>query len=138
MWIDERGSEILGVPECLRLLAWAAKRRAIGRIAISQERSPVIHPVNFAYREHQVVVRLGLGLTVETAAGRLVAFEVDQIDIDTSTAWSVLVRGLATVLSESESTSESGLAPAPLVPEPGEKLIAIRTDVVSGRRFSLS
>ena len=135
MWIDQRGSEVLASPECLQLLAEAAKKGAIGRIAVSQEQAPIVHPVNFAYRDHEVLVRLGPGLTVDAAEGRLVAFEVDQVDRDTATAWSVLVRGLATPLLESEPPDEARPDPAPLVPEPGEKLLAIRTDVVTGRRF---
>ena len=137
MWIDQRGSEVLASPECLQLLAEAAKKGAIGRIAVSQEQAPIVHPVNFAYRDHQVLVRLGPGLTLDAAEGGLVAFEVDQVDRDTATAWSVLVRGLATPLPESEPPDEAHLDPAPFVPEPGEKLLAIRTDLVTGRRFEL-
>jgi len=137
LWIDPRGSEVLAIPECLRLLAGAAKKGAIGRIAVSQEQAPIVHPVNFAYRDHEVLVRLGPGLTVDTAEGRLIAFEVDQVDRDTATAWSVLVRGLATLLPESAPPDEARQDPTPLVPEPGKKLLAIRTDVVTGRRFEL-
>jgi hypothetical protein len=49
----------------------------------------------------------------------------------------VLVRGLATLLPESEPPGQARLDPTPLVPEPGKKLFAIRTDVVTGRRFEL-
>ena len=80
-------------------------------------------------------MRLGPGLTVDAAEEGLIAFEVDQVDRDTATAWNVLVRGLATPLPESEPPDEAHLDPAPLVPEPGEKLLAIRIDVVTGRRF---
>jgi nitroimidazol reductase NimA-like FMN-containing flavoprotein (pyridoxamine 5'-phosphate oxidase superfamily) len=121
----------------LRLLAKAAKKGAIGRIAVSQEQAPIVHPVNFVYRDHQVLVRLGPELTVDAAEGGLVAFEVDQVDRDTAAAWSVLLRGLATLLPESEPPDEARLDPTPLVPEPGKKLLAIRTDVVTGRRFEL-
>jgi nitroimidazol reductase NimA-like FMN-containing flavoprotein (pyridoxamine 5'-phosphate oxidase superfamily) len=125
------------MPECLRLLAEAPKTGAIGRIAVSQEEAPIVHPVNFAYRDRRVFVLLGPGLAVDAAEGGLVAFEVDQVDRDTATAWSVLVRGLATLLPESEPPAEARLDPTPLVPEPGKKLLAIRADVVTGRRFEL-
>jgi Mg-chelatase subunit ChlI len=74
---------------------------------------------------------------VDAAEGGLVASEVDQVDRDTATGRSVLVRGLATLLPESEPPDEERLHPTPLVPEPGKKLLAIRTDVVTGRRFEL-
>src|SRR5271166_1471007 len=58
MWIDQRGSEVLGAPECHRLLALAAKEVGYGRLAVSREGAPVVVPVNFAWHEHQVLVRL--------------------------------------------------------------------------------
>jgi hypothetical protein len=138
VWIDQRGSEVVPLPECLRLLAAAAKKQAIGRLAVSQDQAPLLCPANFTYHDRLIVIRLGPGSIAEAATGSLVAFEVDDIDHDAGMAWSVLVRGLATVLvpgSEIEMGIES--VPTPLVPEPGDILVAIRSDVVTGRRFPL-
>ncbi|HUC36241.1 MAG TPA: pyridoxamine 5'-phosphate oxidase family protein [Acidimicrobiales bacterium] len=137
MWIDGRGSEVLSSAECLRLLAEAAKKGSIGRLAVSQDGAPIVHPVNFAYVDRQVVVRLGPGLMEHAAAGALVAFEVDEVDREGAKAWSVLVRGLATELAVPAHPDAARPGPAPLVPEPGEKLLAVRADVVTGRRFQL-
>lgn len=137
MWIDQRGSEVLGAPECLRLLAAAAKSGWIGRIAVPQAQAPIVHPVNFTYSDHKVFVCLGPGLTVHAAAGELVAFEVDHVDRDEGKAWSVLVRGLATLLEVREHPEVAPTTLAPLVPESGQRLLAIRTDLVTGRRFEL-
>jgi hypothetical protein len=46
----------------------------------------------------EVVVRVGMGFFSHAAAGQLVAFEVDHVDPDGGTAWSVLVRGLARLI----------------------------------------
>lgn len=138
MWIDQRGSEILTDPESLRLLAVAAKEGSIGRLALSESDAPIVQPVNFAYHEHRVLVRLGEGHMADSADGTLVAFEVDRLDNLHNLAWSVLVRGLATMLTEAECHGLKGVGPQPFVPVPGERILAIRTDVVSGRRFQLA
>jgi len=139
MWTDQRGSEVLPLAECVRLLALAAKRGQTGRLAVSTEQAPIIQPVNFTYHEHRIVVRLGSGHLAEVIPGTLVAFEVDHVDRDAREAWSVLVRGLATALQESDSDSQptSDAGPAPLVPAPGDELFVVRLDVVTGRRFPL-
>ena len=137
MWIDQRGSEVLPLAECVRLLASAAKRGLTGRLGISTQQAPIIQPVNFGYHDHRIVVRLGPGHLADIISGALVAFEVDQINGDTHEAWAVLVRGLASPLGESEREAIAEFAPAPLVPTPGDIVFVIRPDVVSGRRFPL-
>jgi hypothetical protein len=91
--------------------------------------------VNFAYTDRQVLVRLGEGFMADKADGSLVAFEVDRLDQPDSVAWSVLVRGLATILSDDERQRLEDVGPRPLIPAPGQIILAIRTDVVTGRRF---
>lgn len=138
MWIDQRGSEVLSEPECLRLLALAAKGGYVGRLAVSGSagQAPIVQPVNFAFHEHRVLVRLGGDHMAQAASEALVAFEVDSIERENGVAWSVLVRGLATHLTEADpALDEPG--PHPLVPIAGEKLFAVRLDVVTGRRFAL-
>lgn len=137
MWTDQRGSELLFLTECRRLLASAAKEGLTGRLGISTQQAPIIQPVNFAYHNHQIVVRLGSGHMADIISGALVAFEVDHVDDKNHTAWSVLVRGLATPLEEAEGRSAK-FAPTPLVPAPGDAVFVIRLDVVTGRRFPLA
>lgn len=133
MWIDQRGSEILEAPECFRLLALAAKEDGVGRIAVSRRGAPIVQPVNFAYCDHGLLVRLGDGAMADAASGSLVAFEVDRVARSGSEAWSVLVRGLAL---EPEDPSP-GYAVGPFVSIPGHRVLFIRADVVTGRRLSL-
>lgn len=139
MLVDRRGSEVLSRPECLRLLAVAARSGAVGHLAVSTDTSPVVHPVNFAFEDGQVVVRLGDGFMMGATPSRLVAFEVDgaaPAGEGEHVAWSVLVRGfVAAVRRLGEQERSEGRGPCPTVPEPGETLLFIRPDVVSGRRF---
>lgn len=139
MLLDRRGCEVLPRPECLRLLALAARGGVVGHLAVSTDTAPVVHPVDFALDDGQVVVQLGAGFMAEVAPGRLVAFEVDATEPGgpgEQRAWSVLVRGLVTgVQRVGERESTVGRRPFPTVPEPGDTLMRIRPDVVSGRRF---
>ena len=134
MWTDQRGSEVLPLAECVRLLASAAQRGLTGRLAVSTDQAPIVQPVNFAYHDHRVVIRLGPGHLAEVIPGALVAFEVDHVDRAARDAWSVLVRGLTTPWGDSEPHADT---PRPLVPTPGDEFFVIRLDVVTGRRFLL-
>ena len=136
MWIDQRGSEILERPECLRLLAVAAKEDHVGRLAVTNGQSPLVVPLNFRFHDGGILVRIGPGRLSELVPDALVAFEVDRIETDRGTAWSVLVRGLASTV-KSDDAPDAGAMPQPWVPEPGRKLLFIRPDVVTGRRFHL-
>src|ERR1700691_6079401 len=124
MWIDQRGSEILPVPECLRLLALVAKEDHIGWLAVIEGESPLVTPLNFTFHDHGVLIRIGPGRLSELVPGSLVAFEVDRLEPDRGVAWSVLVRGLASAVSPGDP-SEADAAPQPWVPDPGEQLIFI-------------
>jgi hypothetical protein len=136
MWIDQRGSEVLTEPECHRLLAVAAQKGVIGRLAVTEGEAPIVVPVNFAVHDHQVLVRVGVGTLASSAIGHLVAFETDEVDPVSEQAWSVLVRGLATSTELTDIPNPSRL-PLPLVRTPGNTILVIRPDVISGRRFAL-
>jgi nitroimidazol reductase NimA-like FMN-containing flavoprotein (pyridoxamine 5'-phosphate oxidase superfamily) len=137
MWIDQRGSEILPVPECLRLLALAAKEDQVGRLAVADGQAILVVPLNFTYHDSGVLVRIGPGRLSELVPGSLVAFEVDRMEPEHGRAWSVLVHGLASTLDPGDSGRGAGAMPRPSVPEPGEEVLVIRVDVVTGRRFRL-
>ncbi len=118
MWIDQRGSEIIERPEALRLLSVAAVRRDHGRLGVTivgnPDEAPLVVPVDFVVDDRRVLVRLGPGRLCELTVGRLVAFEVDEV------------------------AALGDTAPAPSVPDPGHRIIAVRLDAVTGRRFTVS
>jgi Pyridoxamine 5'-phosphate oxidase len=137
MWIDQRGSEIIAAPECLRLVALAAKENRVGRLAINDGQTPLVVPLNFTIYDSQVMVQIGPGRLSETVPGSLVSFEVDRVDPESDEAWSVLIRGLASPLDAGSSPPKAGHVPQPLVPTPGGIFLLIRPDVITGRRFRL-
>ena len=136
MWTDAKGSTVLPAPECKRLLAVAAKEGGIGRLGIATDRAPIVIPVNFTLHDGRVLTRVGPGYFSQAAAGHLVAFECDEVDSENGTAWSVLLRGLATVI-ESPTEVELAVAARPLVPEPANMVMVIRPDILTGRRFEI-
>jgi hypothetical protein len=136
MWIDQRGSEIVAAPECLRLVALAAKEGHIGRLAVNGTQSPLVVPVNFTVHDHSVLIRIGPGRLSETLPESLVSFEVDRVDPDRGEAWSVLIRGLASAFDPNLANG-TVVVPQPLVPTPGEITLSVRPDVITGRRFPL-
>jgi nitroimidazol reductase NimA-like FMN-containing flavoprotein (pyridoxamine 5'-phosphate oxidase superfamily) len=84
-----RRLEELTSEDCLALL----DRSQIGRLVYQDDRGPLAVPVNFAMDGSDVVVRVhsvAQGASIE----RQVAFEVDHIDEDEHSGWSVLVRGV--------------------------------------------
>ena len=141
MWIDERGSEVLPLPECRRLLALAAKEHRHGHLGISTEDAPVVLPLDFGVHEDHVILQVGDGL-FGMVNEKLVAFQVDNStggpswsDVDPEGRWSVLVRGPAT---EVEVGSVSDDLPEPRIAEPGHRVVQVRADVVTGRRIRTS
>ncbi|HXX89262.1 MAG TPA: pyridoxamine 5'-phosphate oxidase family protein [Acidimicrobiales bacterium] len=140
MWIDARGSRVLERPECLRLLALGASRgEGVGRVGFALDGVPIILPVNYGMLDGDVVVRTGEGLKLLSAVERaIVAFEVDTLDVEHGVAWSVLVRGLCLEITDAAEVAAARRAtPAPLVAEPGDRFLRIRTGVLTGRRFPL-
>lgn len=137
MWLDQRGSEVLDRNECIRLLALRAG--GVGRVGLVDSGGVVIEPVNYRMLDHDIMLQVGVGSMLDAARREaIVAFEIDDVDTVAGKAWSVFVRGLATVLAE--NAEPEGARPAegqPLVREPGSSFVRIRTDVLTGRRFSL-
>jgi len=138
MWIDERGSEVLTAPECHRLLAVGAEEHRHGHLGISQPGAPIVLPLNYAVHGTDVLVQIGEGV-FERVESQLVAFQVDGASAAPGTGgpppqiWSVLLQGLA--VEESQDVPGEHI-PHPQVAIPGERLVRIRADVVTGRRFS--
>ncbi len=133
MWIDERGSEVLDLPECRRLLAVGAQQGRLGHLGIPAAGGPLVLPVNYRVHGPDLVVRIGEGLFGHVEQAGQVSLEVD--DGEATPPWSVLVRGLAVEETESWVGAD---APVPAVADAGHRLIRIRADRVTGRRLAPS
>lgn len=129
--MDERGSDVLEVPECRQLLAIGAAHHRVGHVAVSGADSPTVLPVDYTVDGADVILQVGEGLFANIV-GRLVAFAVD--DDGDERPWSVLVRGLAREVPWEEAPSR---IPSPRPARPGSRLVRIRSDIVTGRRLGV-
>jgi nitroimidazol reductase NimA-like FMN-containing flavoprotein (pyridoxamine 5'-phosphate oxidase superfamily) len=136
--LDRNGMEVLGRQQCLDLL----RTVNLGRVGLSLSALPVVLPVSFVLHGDRVLIRTGAGTKLEAAlAGAVVAFQADAVDEVAGEAWSVLVRGSCTVLGDGVDGAaglDVALDPASWgdawVAPGAERLVAISTDLVSGRR----
>ena len=110
MLIDE-GLELLTEADCLLLLAGAE----IGRVGVSVGALPAIFPVNYRVENGQIFFRTGEGVKLRAALDHtVVAFEVDQANVDLQEGWSVLVVGMASEVADEISGDFDGLGPNPV------------------------
>jgi uncharacterized protein len=120
--------------ECFGLLA----REHLGRVAVVDDRGPIVFPVNFVFDRYMVVLRTDEGTKLDAAInGNRVAFEIDGADPVTHTGWSVVVRGEAVEVTDPAELAR--LRKLPLDPwAPGAKAhyVRILPAALTGRRIS--
>jgi hypothetical protein len=132
--VNEERIMTIPTDECFDLLA----STSVGRVALTRKALPVILPVNYAVDGDTVVIRTRPGslLASSRERGVVVAFEVDELDRETCTGWSVLVTG---TLREITDVGELARAEQlPLVPWVGgdrRHFVRITPGMVSGRRI---
>jgi nitroimidazol reductase NimA-like FMN-containing flavoprotein (pyridoxamine 5'-phosphate oxidase superfamily) len=118
--------------ECMDLLA----HNSLGRVAFTERALPAIRPVNYVLVGHQLVLRTqaeGLGRRLD---GQVVAFEVDQIDVELGTGWSVVVTGTARLLrSPGELTRQAAVPLVTLAGDGHDARVVIVPGEVTGRRI---
>lgn len=131
---DHAGMEVLGYDECLRLVG----SEPVGRIAFADGGDMHIFPINHCVLDGLVAFRTTDGTKLGVAMeGSVVAFEADHYDADRQAGWSVLVKGRAALVTDSELRTRlraTGLAPwRNRVDSP--EWVVIRPDTVTGRRL---
>jgi hypothetical protein len=96
-----------------------------------------IFPVNYIVHEGQILFKTAEGSKLASImAHHEVAFEIDGYDPQTNEAWSVVMSGLARVLShDDELDAAEGLPLFPWNTAPKNRFVAIDPTGVSGRRF---
>ena len=133
MQLDRNGLEVLSRAECLRLLATSR----VGRVVVTDRALPAAFPVNFALLDEDVVFLTTAGSKLEAAEGEeVMAFEADEIDAVRHGGWSVLVQGLASVISVPDELAQAqALGLEPWAPGGQFQFVRIRAELVSGRRL---
>jgi uncharacterized protein len=129
----DRGQELTR-SECFALLA----REHLGRVAVVDDRGPIVFPVNFAFDRHMVVLRTDEGTKLDAAiSGSRVAFEIDGADLATRTGWSVVVRGEAVEVTDTAELARlRRLTLDPWAPGAKAHYVRILPAALTGRRIS--
>ena len=129
---DSASREVLARSECVRLLA----RADVGRVGLSIGAQPVILPVNYALDGARVIFSTGDGSKLDAAInGALVCFEVDRVEEQWRSGWSVLVTGVAKELVGADAEDAATALRPPWSLGAGSHVVAIPLDVVTGRRI---
>lgn len=119
--------------ECVRLLA----TQQVGLAVVDGDR-PLIFPVNYVADGDHVVIRTAEGSKLDFSRLRRVAFEVDDIDAERRTGWSVVVQGIGHEITTALDPLSERLRTLELHPwVSGERghLIRIDAEQVTGRRL---
>jgi hypothetical protein len=116
--------------ECYDLVAGCT----IGRLCIIDHGYPLAFPVNFRLSgsgtERRIVVRTGPQTLLAAHEGP-VSFEVDEIDQEQRTAWSVIIRGTLRKIGGPHQLPD----PEPWISEGRHQWLVVDATAVSGRRF---
>ncbi len=131
---DRHGLEVLSLAQCLALL----RSRPIGRLAYLEAGQPNVVPVNHLVDGSNVVVRSLSGGKLDAAVvGEPVAFELDDYDPARGTGWSVIVRGRALLIDDTDDIARYEVElDSWAIDDPSEGTwIRIVADEISGRRL---
>jgi hypothetical protein len=126
----------LGRDECLRLLGAST----VGRVVVVRptEGTPVIRPVNYAFDDvsQSVVFRCIPGTKFASLMRAARAwFEIDDVDADRRSGWSVIVIGVTEVVtSPTEVRRLEAIGVESWISGDDAEWVRIRARVLSGRR----
>lgn len=118
--------------QCIDLL----KSQQVGRIAWRAADGMQILPVTYAWYQETVVFRTSpYGMLSELVREADVAFEVDRIDADARSGWSVVIHGRARVAAEPEEVRRLWRLDAPVPWASGTRnlFIQITPRLITGR-----
>lgn len=133
VWSDARtGLEVLDRRDCLRLLA----ARQFGRIGVLEGGEPLVLPVNYALHGEDVIIGSDEGSKVDAARGGSACFEIDEVDAEHRTGWSVVVRGRLELVTDFDSVERDAVAALadPWI-GPRSRILRLRAGIISGRRL---
>jgi hypothetical protein len=121
-------------PQCLVLL----EKTRVGRVVLSVDCVPVALPVNVALFDEDIVFSTNVGCKLDAAVhGKVVSVEADDIDTTYRTGWSVLVTGIAELLTLDADIERARHLPLRAwAPGPHPFLVRVPSTLISGRRLA--
>jgi nitroimidazol reductase NimA-like FMN-containing flavoprotein (pyridoxamine 5'-phosphate oxidase superfamily) len=131
----QRLLEEVPTDECWQLLHQAR----VGRIVYQDEGGPIAVPVNYAVLGDCIAFRVEGGTKRRAMSQPRLGFEVDHIDDDNRSGWSVIARGTGREVSIDEAAQlVKDMKPAPPVPWVDglhNVWLLIKPDTITGRRL---
>lgn len=124
----------LGTEECERLL----RSGVVGRVAVMTPSGPHIVPVNYSVVDDKVVFRTTPYSVIGTyGMNAPMAFEVDHVDYEYWTGWSVVVRGTGQPVADAQELQHINEAWPPHPWASGQRNLyyTLRWNEISGRRL---
>ncbi|MEA4943681.1 MAG: pyridoxamine 5'-phosphate oxidase family protein [Propionicimonas sp.] len=119
----------LSPDECRQLL----RSQTVGRIGWSSRVGQVILPVSYVLRDDQIVFRTAVGSVLsDLVTPQQVCFEIDDLDAETLTGWSV------TVQAETAPAREPEHSPLPWAPGERPVFVQLTPSAFSGRVIAAS
>jgi nitroimidazol reductase NimA-like FMN-containing flavoprotein (pyridoxamine 5'-phosphate oxidase superfamily) len=127
-----------GATELTRSEAWELLGSvSYGRVVFSHRALPAIRPVNHILDGDHVIIRTHRGAALLRPAqdGAVVAYEADALDPRTRSGWSVIVTGIATLVTDPEEQCRYREALEPWIGGQMEHVVRISADLVTGFRM---
>ncbi|MFL6022650.1 MAG: pyridoxamine 5'-phosphate oxidase family protein [Marmoricola sp.] len=124
----------LDLQECLRLL----KSGVFGRVAFTIPTGPQIVPVNYSVVNDLIVFRTTPYSTLGTyGRDAQMAFEVDHVDYEYASGWSVVARGQGDAITDARELDEitSSWIPRPWASGQRNAYFGLRWSELTGRRI---
>ena len=133
MYSDGSALHRLSRDECLTLLASVP----VGRIVYTLRALPAVELVNFALDHGDIVIRTDRsGKLAAATRGAVVAFEADQLDLDTRSGWSVTAIGPSSEVTDpGELTRLRTIGLKPWAPGERDHFIRISPVMLNGRHL---
>lgn len=129
--MDAKGHNTpLSQDECRHLL----RGHSLGRVSWAAAGGIQVMPVSYAYTEDRIVLRTAVGSALsKLLEPQQVGFEIDDLDPETQTGWSVLVHGIS-----GPGEAAEGALTEPWAPGDRPVVVAITPSDFSGRAIAAS
>jgi nitroimidazol reductase NimA-like FMN-containing flavoprotein (pyridoxamine 5'-phosphate oxidase superfamily) len=117
---------------------------SIGRVVFTQRAMPAIRPVNhYVDTGNIIIIRTHVGAAIASRAagspgasdGSVVCYEADDIHPERHTGWSVIVTGLARLVTDPDEVARHSAAIEPWIAGEMNTVVAIEPRFVSGVRL---
>ncbi|HEU5332552.1 MAG TPA: pyridoxamine 5'-phosphate oxidase family protein [Actinocrinis sp.] len=129
--VDANGVEVMSRAEAIGLL----EAQEVGRLVYTRRVLPAVIPVNFVVRGGAVLIRTGSKSSLAQAVrGAVVAFQVDEVDRVGRSGRSVIVTGVAQLVTDHAQLAQARAdGPVPWAAGAKDYFIRIPLTVVTGR-----